>query len=538
VGAYGYPRPTSPRIDAFSRDAIVFKTAVSQSSWTLPSFASMFTGLIPSAHRAGEGTCPHVTTLDATHDTLATVLRNAGYETASFVSNAWTSTDVGLARGFDLHEQAKISVAAVNRAIEWLGQPRRLPFFLFVHIVDPHQPWIPLPEDASLFLDPAYDGAIGSWGFSGGPNLEWNAADRRRIVDLYDAELRWADRLTGRVLDALDERGFAKRTIVVITSDHGEELFDRGTLGHGHTLYDEVLLVPFLIRFPGGKPRGSIATPVRTMDLFPTMLDAVGLPVPAGLDGISLMPLVRGSGPGPDFAVSEYVCFAPDPTFQSLRTPHEKLLFHPTNGRAELYDLVADPRETTDVAPAEPVVVQALRDRLAETIPTVDGFHLIGRGGGTDVRLRVRLDAPTKFVDVRLDRGERTDGFRLRRDGTRLDLKLRLTPRARPHVADLDDVVFHTGQDRPFRLRSMTVDEEPMSVRQLSFGNERPASGMLPLILGLQTPGMVVSRALPPPVRIDLKPRVQIAFVRRAAAPQAVITPELGERLRALGYMP
>jgi arylsulfatase A-like enzyme len=539
VGAYGYPRPTTPRIDAFSRDAIRFETAVSQSPWTLPAFASMFTGRVPSAHGAGEGACPSVTTLGDAHESLATVLRKAGYETASFVSNAWVGTDVGMARGFDRHRQCLTSGDVLNRTEEWLAEPRRPPFFLFVHIVDPHQPWMPTPEDAALFVDPAYEGAIGTQ-FWGAPKPEWTAADRRRIVDLYDAEVRWADGLTGRLLDALEERGFAANTIVVVTSDHGEELFERGTLGHGHTLYDEVLLVPFLIRFPGGRSRGPIATPVRTMDLFPTVLEALGQPVPAGLDGVSLMPLIRGGDPAPRSAVSEYVCFAADPTVQSLRTPREKLVVHPVTGQTELFDLVADPRETTDVAPRQQVTVAALRAQLADAVPVPPGFHLLVQGGNKDGVLRARFEAGTRFQDVRLDRGEPADRFRVTRDGTRLDLKLRLTTRQRPAPAtDVDALVFRTEQDGPVVLRRIAMNATPMSLAQLSFGDgQGPTPNVhLPLSLSVDMPGLVVGRPVPPPLRLDLQPRARLAFVRRPAAPQAVITPELAERLRALGYM-
>ena len=143
-------------------------------------------------------------------------------------------------------------------------------------------------------MDRNYQGAIGTW-FDAWSDSELSDADRRRIIDLYDGEIHFADSLVGRVLDTIEELVVHERTVIVITSDHGEELFERGTMGHGHSLHDELLRVPLIIRWPGGTPRARIEDQVRTMDLFPTLLDTLALPVPPGLDGVSLMPLARVS---------------------------------------------------------------------------------------------------------------------------------------------------------------------------------------------------------------------------------------------------
>ena len=539
VGAYGYPRPTTPRIDAFAQEAVRFQTAVSASSWTTPSFASMFTGLVPSAHGGGDGKCPDVTVLSAAHPTLATQLRAAGYRTASFVSNVWVGAEIGLARGFADHERLMFSEQAVDGAIAWLRKKPEGPFFLFVHIMDPHQPWIPLPEDAALFLDPAYRGTIGT-GFAGEPKPDWDAADRRRAVDLYDGEIRFADRLTGRILDVLDELGLDDRTIVVVTSDHGEEFFEHGKMGHGYTLYDEVLLVPFLVRFPNGRRPGVVTQPVRTMDLFPTLLDAVGHPIPGGLDGVSLMPLVRGEpAPKTDVALSEYPCFATDTRLQSLRTAQEKLLFSPATKRETLYDLAADPREQTDVAAAHPERVALLRQVLAaESEPIPEGFHMLARGGPKGNVLRVRLEAASKFHDVALAQVERGDRYRLTHDDTVLDLKLRLPSRELPaRRPDTDGVIFRTGADQPFAVRRLSLDGTPMPLAQVWVGDAGRAAPALPLELGTTTPGIAGFPRMAPTGPLDARPRVQISLVRHVAAEKAVLTPEMEERLRAMGYI-
>jgi len=542
VGAYGYPRPTTPRIDAFARGAVRFETAVSQSSWTVPGFASMFTGLVPSEHRAGEGMCPDVTSLDDRHETLAGALRAGGYRTASFVSNVWVSSELGLARGFDEHERVMFSSDAVERALGWLRERRRSPFFLFVHVMDPHKPYAPSAEDARPFVDPAYHGPIGA-SFSGGVVPGWNDADRRRIVDLYDGEVRFADGLVGRVLDTLDELGLTERTIVVVVSDHGEELFDHAGIGHGHTLFDELLLVPFLIRFPGAWAHGAVARPVRTMDLFPTLLDAVGRPVPAGLNGVSLMPLLRGAADAPptEVALSESPCFAADVGLQSLRTAHEKLVFSPVSAHAQLFDLTTDPHEQTDLAAERPADVAALRDRLAEEASRVrDGFHLIVRGAGEGSEVRLRLEAAAGFHDVALLSGEPSDHVRVTRKGTVLEAALRSTgSRAGIRGDDVDVVAFRTGNDEPFVVRRVLYDRVPLARADVTIGNGATMYQrmVVPLRLDANLGGMLVVRPVPAPPRLDHKPRLQVAFVRPATAPKAAVTPEMAERLRAMGYV-
>lgn len=539
VGVYGYARPTTPRIDAFAGEAVRFETAISQSSWTVPGFASMFTGLVPSAHGAGEGRCPDVIKLGTAPETLASALHAAGYRTAAFVSNVWVSAEVGLARGFDEHTRLGLSEEAVDRATEWLRAPPREPFHLFVHVVDPHQPYAPDPEDARPFVDPDYRGSIGT-SFSGTARAEWNAADRRRIVDLYDGEVRFADRMVGRLLDTLDQTGLAAHTIVVVISDHGEELFDHGAIGHGHTLYDELLRVPFLIRFPGGWAHGVRREPVRTMDLFPTLLDALERPIPAGLNGASLMPLLRGGvAPGTDVALSEYPCFAPDVGLQSLRTPRAKLLFSPTSGHAELFDLADDPHEHTDVALLRPAVMSDLRARLAATASAArSGFHLILRGGARGGVVRARLKALSLFTDVALLQGERGDRVRVLHDGRILDLEVRLAPAAPPlDSGDTDIVAFRTAGDLGFVLRSLAFDGDSEARTDIVLGNGATMMQRMPLPIRLDVnvAGMTVLRPMPTQLRLDGKPRLQLAFVQ--GKEKTEITPEMAERLRLLGYV-
>jgi arylsulfatase A-like enzyme len=542
VGAYGYRRPTTPRLDEFAARSVVFETAIAQSSWTLPSFASVFTGLLPSHHRAGEGRFPAMSKLDDASATLAEILAAEGWATASFVSNVWVGADVGMARGFQRHVYTPKTADAAQNAIAWLQEGPPEPFFLFVHLMDPHQPYTPSPEDRALFVDPGYAGPADKFFMGNGKvSATWTLADRLHLAALYDAEIRSSDRLAGRVFDALAERGLDDRTIVVVLSDHGEELSDHDGLGHGHTLYDEMLHVPLVIRFPGG-PARRVAQQVRTMDVFATVLDAIGRPVPVNVQAVSLMPLVRGE-PGPaacDLALAEYVCFGPDVDMKAARTPTWKLLLAATTGKSRLFDIASDPHEKRDLVAMKPQVVSELSRQIQQSlVATLDGYHLIAVSGGRDSVVRARFGAVSAFREVALSQPERADAFRLSEDRRTLDVKLRLAPATRPlPAADVDGIRIRTVDDRIVLLERLEIDGVAAPEGSTDVGNGRPfRPGGFPWRF-LPHPPNVVRYPLAPPQAVDRNPRLRLSYVKRGPAPVAEIRPETREQLRALGYLP
>jgi arylsulfatase A-like enzyme len=232
LGCYGYSRPTTPRIDALAGEGVVFEHAISQSPWTLPAFASILTGVIPQRHGAGQGKqclLRPCGALAPDQATLAELFARAGYRTASFVSNGFVGSESGLARGFEQASTWLSGTLAVNHALAWLEEQQKRPeqappFFLFVHLVEPHMPYAPPPEDVAPFLDPAYPGPLGTYVDGSSLPERPTDADRRRIVDLYDGDVHWADRLAGRVFDAVGGLGASRRTLVAVVADHGEEL--------------------------------------------------------------------------------------------------------------------------------------------------------------------------------------------------------------------------------------------------------------------------------------------------------------------------
>ncbi|UCE87113.1 MAG: sulfatase [Deltaproteobacteria bacterium] len=294
LGAYGHARPTSPNIDRWSKRGALFEQALASSPWTLPSFGAIYTGRHPSQHRAGQLIVrqpPERTfaRLDAATPTLAERLSERGYATAAVVTNPFLHPSFGIARGIESYDYVRGDArrnrrasAVVDRALRWLDGRDARPFLLVVHCFDPHLAYDPPPSVRGRFTA----GYTGSLELPLNPLLqiragrvELDAADRRFIEAAYDEELLFVDAQVGRLLDGLEARGLLTDTLVMLTSDHGEEFFEHDGFEHGHSAYQELLHVPLVVWGPGVRP-GRISPPVSHVDLVPTLLDALGQPVP------------------------------------------------------------------------------------------------------------------------------------------------------------------------------------------------------------------------------------------------------------------
>jgi len=296
LGCYGQPLPATRRLDAFAADAVLFESALAQSSWTLPSTATVLTGLRPAGH--GLHTLDQGLTPDAL--TLAEVLREQGYQTAAFSSNLLLGRESGLDQGFE-HYAVGTDPADVltPRVLDWLAarDPDR-PFLLYVHTIDPHWPYLP-PADLVARLRPEpIDPALLSI------DLRDDLRTGRITVDdellgaletLYLAEASFADHWFGVLLDELRRLGIYDETVIVFFSDHGEELHERGGFGHGLHLHAEALRIPLIIRWPGAQRPRREPAPVEHLDVLPTVLDLIGL-AHGPLPGRSLRAALAGSG--------------------------------------------------------------------------------------------------------------------------------------------------------------------------------------------------------------------------------------------------
>lgn len=401
LGCYGYERPTSPRIDAFAREGILFTRTVAQSSWTRPAAASLLTGQYPQrhgVHTLRDGLEPSV-------PTLAEVVRARGYRTAGFVTNVNVAPAWGFARGFDVYryfpeDSASPRVHAGADEIEpaifdWIGEGAA-PFFLYVHATDPHAPYAPPDPYAERFVDPSsqsdaeISARLGALKRNPAGATE---ADVRALVTRYDGEIAFVDAAFGRLLDELARRGLADDTLVIFTADHGEEFFDHGGFEHGRTLFRELLTIPLLMRLPQRLHAGVRSDVLaRQIDVLPTVLDVLGVDPEPSLAGRSLLPL-RHAGDDGSEALAETSLASRD--LEGLMTGSWKFLqaSRRPDDIPEVYDTVADPLEQVNRYGTSPVLLGYARQRLAAAAAAMPGRTGAERSAPVDPALIERLRA-------------------------------------------------------------------------------------------------------------------------------------------------
>ena len=382
LGCYGYPRPTSPFLDAEARKGVLFRDASAVSSWTFPSHAAMFTGLYPGRSGATELKRPIRPEVPA----LAEWLAARGYETGAVVSSTLFK-GYGLERGFETLELVDPGGPEPSRVTEesiaWLKARAGAeePFFFLIHYLDPHSDYRSLPEFEAPFREP-YEGKADGTSeqlfrhVSG--SLRYSAADARHLSNLYDAGVRQQDAELEKLFTYLASAGFLAHSVVVLTSDHGEEFLEHGNVMHGLQQYEESVRIPLFFFGPGIPAGLALTEPVSQVDLVPTVLELLGLDAPGDLDGISLVPLWREpAAPRPARALLiEGDRDPPGPTASvmitgddlAVRRGNWKLHFDPTGGTQRLYDLATDPREEHDLAAERPELVHELASELARLL--------------------------------------------------------------------------------------------------------------------------------------------------------------------------
>lgn len=354
LGAYGYNKIRTPHIDSFAKGGTLFTQAEAQIPLTLPSHTSLFTSTYPFQNRVeenGERVPTGVVT-------LASVLRAHGYKTAAFLASDFLDRRYRLDPGFDVYDSPFDSEAAkhanpfsitlrrdgalVTRAArQWLDANRGQPVFLFLHLYDLHTPYT-LPQDVA----------------------------QTRGISRYDAELEYVDQVLGRFQQALVESGWWERSLVVLVSDHGEGLGDHREADHGYFIYESTLHVPLIIHWPSGSVYRAVGrAPVGLIDVAPTILAFLRLPVPPSFEGRSqLGALNSGESGSASFVYSEsmytYDAFRWAP-LRALRVGRYKFIQAP---KAELYDLAADPREQHNLIFTNSALAAELRDQLGQVL--------------------------------------------------------------------------------------------------------------------------------------------------------------------------
>ena len=297
LGMYGHDRPVSPNLDALADDSVVFERAWSTASWTLPAHASLLTGQYPTVHGAritpftdatSNGDNPAHLREDAV--TLAELLGERGYRSAAFAGAGWLAPEFGLLQGYEVQDAVnnrtlpadKIS----NRAIAWLdGVPRDQPVHLLVNYFDPHFPYDPEPPYDRYAKARAGVEVPGLGDILGKePPSEEQLA---KMLDLYDGEIEYMDHHIGRLLDALRRQGRYDDAIIVVIADHGELFGEHGDSGHGAWLWEELVRIPLIVHYPGGRDGGTRSTAMAsTVDVLTWIGAELGLELPDDVDGL------------------------------------------------------------------------------------------------------------------------------------------------------------------------------------------------------------------------------------------------------------
>ena len=375
LGCYGNTRGLTPHLDRFARESVRFEQAFSHAPWTLPAVASLLTSRYPVHHGAG-GRLGALRGLPPAAVMLPEVFQRAGLATGAVVNVAYLTESFGTAQGLDTVDakawdsnvQVRRAGPTTDAALAWVRSRGDGPFFILVHYFDPHLIYDPPPPFRQRFADPQ-DTKHTSHLFGRRGDMEAVHTGRvrlkpgtiRRLAKLHDGEVAYVDSEVGRLLAAISELGLDDNTVVVVIADHGEEFFDHGGFEHGHTVYDELLHTPLLIRAPGLSPT-SVSTTVRHIDVAPTLCELVGVePDPAFL-GRSLLPLLQGIGQEDRPVLSQGNFWGP--SRQAWRHGDLKLVQSAAPAQVQLFDIKADPGELHDLAAEAPEALQRMTDEL------------------------------------------------------------------------------------------------------------------------------------------------------------------------------
>jgi arylsulfatase A-like enzyme/Flp pilus assembly protein TadD len=351
VGCYGYRQGQTPNIDSLAADGVMFKQAYTPVPITLPSHTVIFTGTYPMLSGMHDFSGNR---LGANQPTLASILHDNGYQTGAVIASAVLDSRFGLNRGFDfyydhfdfnrlletnLDSMERPANQVVDEAIRWLNQGHRKPFLLWVHLYDPHHPYNPPAPYSETYKTHPYDG-----------------------------EIAFADSQLGRILTFLKTKGLYAHTLIVLLADHGEGLGEHGEKTHGFFIYNSTLHVPLIFKLPAPGAHRQVTQPVSTVDVLPTILNELRIPVPKVVQGRTLAEAIAGKTADGSPIYSE--TFLPRLHFnwselRGLQDDSYKFIDGP---KPELYDLGSDPRELHNLFTGKPAVSQALRSRLDSVV--------------------------------------------------------------------------------------------------------------------------------------------------------------------------
>ncbi len=555
LSLYGHDRETSPEIDAWARErGVTFLNAVAPTPWTLPSHTSIFTGRDALSHGLN-----HNIPVPASFNTLAEMLRQGGYWTEAVTGGVYLHPRFGLAQGFDQfrywpsgRKQTGELESGIEAVLERLEGLRDRPFFLFFHTYEIHEPYtarqpfydriagdraapegtakVPPATQAALSYEQGFVMRRTYDGLQDGRAESAAQSALAQVSDLYDSGIAFTDHHLGRLFRKLEDLDLADDTLVVLTSDHGEALGEHGLAAHS-CLYDFNLMVPLVFALPGGKGVGqSVETQVRSVDILPTVLELVGLPVPAGLDGRSLAPLFDAGDA--DFPREAWSYASSTNYGVSLRLANRlKYIYNNSvwpavHGEQELYRLTDDPAEESNLAAASGAETERLGARLRER------FSQAFRG------LKVRFtNSGSAAFRVRVA----STGFLRPNSIKAIGLPADLVTSER---GDAEPTIFAVPPGSDFTAFFEAVDPRgTLNLRISRRADVSPCRLALPIAelpavrkIRVTSDGCEIVDDLADPIATGITLELRLPFEEAVSRPEEA-DPELLEKLRALGYV-
>ncbi len=388
-------RVKTPFIDQFASDGVVFALAQAPENWTKPSVASILTGLHPQTHqqKTTDAALPSSAVLLSEH------LKDQGFATGCFSANGYVSDRFGFDQGWDhytnyIRESRSTEAKDVfEEAGNWIEEQKDSRFFAYIQTIDPHVPYDPTdkylrmydPSEYAGQVRPRMTGDLLEKAKRNPPQVVFDASDKRRLRALHDGEITQHDQFFGAFLERLSGLGLAEDTLIVVTSDHGEELGDHGSWGHGHSVYQELLHVPLMFRLPKRLPGGTkVGDAVSTLDISATVTDLLGVPAMAHNEGHALVGLMLGEAPSrPAVAFSDF-----QDERRVITTGRWKFIVR-GNLTSTMFDLVADPLEKTQLdASAFPIGRRYSRMLLGQFLGATDRGDWLNaeQKGGTQLQ--------------------------------------------------------------------------------------------------------------------------------------------------------
>ena len=383
VGCYGHPRPTTPNLDRLADRGVRFERAYSQAPWTTPSFASMLTSLYPTTL----GVTEKPDRLDDRFTLLPEVLSAHGWATGAVISHYFLRAKWNLCQGFDVYDETAIvghggvsGDIATGAALDFVDDHPDRPIFMLVHYFDPHYDYIEHPGylDTSdvEYHGPVTSGMVYTDLKEMVRDLDVNDLDQLRR--LYDSEIAYTDARIGELLDGLRSRGRFDDAVIVFTADHGEEFRERSTVGHGGTVYNELIHVPLIVKLPGSRQTGVVSTNVGLIDLYPTILDLVGVSIDHDIAGASMLDGEARLDPTPRPIFSE----TDWGFYRTVIDGHLKLIRRLEPKHLWFFDLAENPAEAG--APIEPPESAASGDEVRRLLGELEGWMAAAESNRVD----------------------------------------------------------------------------------------------------------------------------------------------------------